>query len=606
MSIVEQILLDIVVWAFPEVTSPTIALDTPPKKELGDFAFNVFPYAKVTRLAPPAIAEKIAEGLRNRPEYFKDVSIMGGYINFFLTNAAWESIFNELSTANKAPKNETIVVDYIGANAGKPLHIGHICTPSIGQAILNTHAYLGYTIIGDSHFGDWGGIFGKLIDIYREQVWLDGLEKVKSRLEIEWVDYLLWMYQYFDKKIQGPLIENMDFTKEDFEKWARLEFQYLSWVGIDLTNPEEKKHHEENVELWKKFTSISIAEVNKKLELINVQPKYNIGESFYEGLNLPRPNNEDYPDLQWNMKDIVRELIEKGVATQNEDDSVGVVFPEETKIPSCILQKKDGTGLYLTSDLAAIKYRLTNGWNPSKIIYSVDSRQQLHLRQAFAIAKMAWPELLGNTELFHAFNGFIKLKEGAMSTRKGTVIFLSDLIAEGFNRTKAILEEKWQSLSDTDIQAISIGAIKYSYLGQDREKDVVFDWDKALSFEGNSGPYIQYSYVRAKNIVEKAGNIGVFQTEKLPLSEYDRACLRRLSFFDKAVQDSATKYKPHILTTYCYELASEFNTFYVHTPKILEEQDVNLCAFRLALIEKVAETLKKGFELLAINMPRKM
>ena len=293
------------------------------------------------------------------------------------------------------------------------------------------------------------------------------------------------------------------------------------------------------------------------------------------------------------MKDIVAELIKKGVATQNEDGSVGVVFAEETKIPSCVLQKKDGTGLYLTSDLAAIKYRMTNGWNPSKIIYSVDVRQQLHLKQAFIIARMAWPELLGNTELFHAFNGFIKLKDGAMSTRKGTVIFLSDLITEGFNRTKAIIEEKGQSLLDKDIQAISIGAIKYSYLAQDREKDVVFDWDKALSFEGNSGPYIQYSYVRAKNIVEKVGEIGAFDSEKLSLSEYDRACLRRLSFFDKAVQDSAAKYKPHILATYCYELASEFNAFYVHTPKILEEQDTNLRTFRLALIAKVAETLQK-------------
>ena len=193
-----------------------------------------------------------------------------------------------------------------------------------------------------------------------------------------------------------------------------------------------------------------------------------------------------------------------------------------------------------------------------------------------------------------------------MSTRKGTLIFLSDLIAEGFNRTKDIIENKGQSLSDKDIEAISIGAIKYSYLAQDREKDITFDWDKALSFEGNSGPYIQYSYVRAKNIIDKAGVIGIFKPEKLILSEYDRACLRRLSFFDKAVLDSATKYKPHIIATYCYELASEFNAFYVHTPKILEEQDENLKNFRLALIEKVSETLKKGFELLAIEMPGKM
>lgn len=163
MPIIEQILLDIVVSAFPEVESPSISLDTPPKKELGDFSFNVFPYAKITKLAPPVIAEKVAEALRQRMEYFRDVSIMGGYVNFFLTNASWADLFSSLSIGNKPARNETVVVDYIGANAGKPLHIGHICTPSIGQAILNTHEYLGYTVIGDSHFGDWGGIFGKLI-----------------------------------------------------------------------------------------------------------------------------------------------------------------------------------------------------------------------------------------------------------------------------------------------------------------------------------------------------------------------------------------------------------------------------------------------------------
>jgi arginyl-tRNA synthetase len=153
---------------------------------------------------------------------------------------------------------------------------------------------------------------------------------------------------------------------------------------------------------------------------------------------------------------------------------------------------------------------------------------------------------------------------------------------------------------------ISIGAIKYSYLAQDREKDVVFDWDKALSFEGNSGPYIQYSYVRAKNIIEKSGKITSFQADKLELSEYDRACLCCLSFFNKAILDTANKYKPHILATYCYELASEFNAFYVHTPKILEEQNVDIRNFRLSLIAKISDTLKKGFELLAIEMPEKM
>ncbi|MDD2916775.1 MAG: arginine--tRNA ligase, partial [Candidatus Gracilibacteria bacterium] len=179
MSIIEQILLDIVVGAFPALTTapspfegegrfPTISLDVPPKKELGDFAFNVFPYAKITKLAPPVIAEKIAEGLRNHPKYFKDVSIMGGYVNFFLTNTSWMDMFDALSVVEKLAKNETVVVDYIGLNVGKPFHIGHLCTPSIGQAVVNIHRYLGYKVIGDNHLGDWGGLFGKLIAGYRK------------------------------------------------------------------------------------------------------------------------------------------------------------------------------------------------------------------------------------------------------------------------------------------------------------------------------------------------------------------------------------------------------------------------------------------------------
>lgn len=308
------------------------------------------------------------------------------------------------------------------------------------------------------------------------------------------------------------------------------------------------------------------------------------------------------------MKDIVAELIEKWVATPNDDGSVGVVFPEDMKIPSCILQKKDGTGLYLTSDLAAIKYRLTNVWNPSKIIYSVDVRQQLHLKQAFTIAKMAWPELTKDVEFSHAWNGFIKLKEGAMSTRHGTVIFLEDLITEGNTRTARILEEKWRtwdkSLDGKDIQAITVGAIKYSYLAQDREKDVTFDWDKALSFEGNSWPYIQYAYVRARKIIGDTGPKSPETVENL--SSYDKEVIQILARFGEVVDTVAKTYKPHHLALYAYDLAVCFNSFYVHTPKILEETDANLRAFRLSLVKKVADTLERAFGLLAIEMPSEM
>jgi len=201
------------------------------------------------------------------------------------------------------------------------------------------------------------------------------------------------------------------------------------------------------------------------------------------------------------MQQVVAEMVAKKVVEKNEDGSIGAVFPAEAKLSSCVVQKRDGTNLYLTSDLATIKYRYEN-WKPSKILYCVDARQQLHFQQCFWLAKHTWGEL-DSVELSHVANGSIRLKEGAMSTRKGNVIFLDQLIEEGIERTTQAMQEKNREISPADLQKIAIGAIKYAYLSQDREKDVIFDWDKALSFEGNSGPYLQYTVVRSKKILEK-------------------------------------------------------------------------------------------------------
>ncbi len=605
-----------------------------PKSELGEYCINIFPIAKTAGKAPQIIAEEVANALAKYSDIFASTSATGGYVNFFLTNSVWIKIFQSINTTKKNSNNETIVVDYIWANVGKPLHIGHICTPSIGQTVCNIYNHLGYRVIGDSHFGDWGGIFGKLICLWKispnnydnlsieDKYTYTNLSKIFnetdwSKASIEQINEL----EFFKKN-------NIDTIKEyDYAMLTRYFFAtYVVITFIASENPEIdeqcriefKKLSEWNVEnakIWQKYTWASIFASQGQLRTLNIgwenkksvySKFYNIGESFYEGIGLPRPNNEDYPDLEYTMKDIVAELIEKWVATQNEDGSVGVIFPEETKMPSCILQKKDGTGLYLTSDLAAIKYRLTNGWNPSKIIYSVDVRQQLHLKQAFWIAKQAWgKELWADTiEFYHAFNGFIKLKEGAMSTRHGTVIFLEKLIEEGFEKTKSILEEKWRTLSDTDIQAITIAAIKYSYLAQDREKDVTFDWDKALNFEGNSGPYIQYAFVRAKKIYSE-GEISVIG-ENITLSAFDKSLIKTLAEMESIIEQVAITYKPHHLALYAYRLATEFNSFYVHTPKILEEKDENLKNFRLTLVKQTTNQLELAFDLLGIKMPTEM
>lgn len=605
----------------------TPEISVAPKPELGEYCINVFPLAKTAEKAPNIIAWEVATELAKHTDVFVSTSATGGYVNFFLTEKVWISLFSTLDNASDKTiaHPETIVVDYIGANVGKPLHIGHICTPSIGQVICNLYRHLGYNVIGDSHFGDWGGIFGKIIYVWKNaekyphfksqyNKYLNSPTSVaikdfrnwmELQLESLSINFILELYQHAHKPLVtiGDEEHDSEWHLKEIENGFMFEFKKLSqW------DPE-------NIELWKRFTEISLTEIEKKLKLLNVEATYNIGESFYEWLGLPRPNGEDYPPLKENMKDIVKELIEKWIATDNstltngEDKSVGVVFPEELKLPSCILQKKDGTGLYLTSDLAAIKYRLTNGWNPSKLIYSVDVRQQLHLKQAFTIAQMAWPELTEGVEFYHAFNWFIKLKEWAMSTRHGTVIFLEKLIEEGNERTAQILEEKWRTgenaLKPEDIQAITVAAIKYSYLAQDREKDVTFDWDKALSFEGNSGPYIQYAYVRAKKILPTDFSKKTTSSD-LHLSTHDKLLIQSLAGFRDAVDATAKTYKPHHIALYAYSLAVMFNSFYVHTPKILEENNTKLRDFRLALVQETSATLKKSFELLGIEMPSEM
>lgn len=611
MYILEQKLLDIVFnkyWIKLENISSWLSY--PPNKELWDFAFSVFGISKEIKWNPIQIAQELSSIIDNDKNMFVSASNSGWYINFFLNDKIFLEELSNIDLKERNSNNKTIVVDYIGANVGKPLHIWHLCTPSLGQSIINIYKHLGYNVISDSHFWDWGGIFGKLIYAWKYESefydwWLDWKDcnnlliqenkqtiqenKLfkKCMLNKYWVEYLLKLYQ-------SSFNFTADEEHKEIEKDSMNEFKKLS------------EWDKENVELWKKFTSISIEEVSKQLEEeLWVKPQYNIWESFYEWLNLPRPNNENYPELQYNMKDIVKILLDKKIASQNEDWSVWVVFPEESKIPSCVLQKKDWTGLYLTSDLAAIKYRLDN-WKPSKIIYFVDVRQQLHLKQAFYIAKNTWKEA-ENIELFHAFNGFIKLKEWAMSTRKWTVIFLKDLIEEWYTKTKEILISKWRELSQENIKAITIAAIKYSYLSQDREKDVVFDWDKALNFEWNSGPYIQYAYVRASKIINNYKLLITNLKEKnIELSIFDKTIIKKLLEFECKIEETAKKYKPSILAQYCYELAQEFNSFYVNSGKILEEKDEKIKNLKLFLVQITAEILKKWFSILAIDMPNEM
>ena len=549
-----------------------------PKLELGEYCVNIFWLVKQVGKAPNIISEEVATELAKYTEVFLSTSATGGYVNFFLTDEKWIDIFQEHAHGKIHPKNwKKAIMEIFSLNVGKPLHIGHLCPTSTGQAIVNVHRYLGWDVIIDNHMWDWWSLFGKLIVGYEKY----GNEQ---KLEADGVDHLMEVYVQITSDIEKDISVDQE-CKDAFKK--------LSQWNIELMN------------LWGKFTKASLEKADTVIAKLHVYSDVAIGESYYEGLPLPKIG--EYPKLEYTMDDIVSELLEKWIATKNEDGSVGIVFLEDTKLPSTILEKRDGTHGYLASDMACMKYRMTNGWNPDKISIGTDIRQALHFKQVFTTARLAgWID--DDIELIHVWNGFISLPDGAMSSRKWNIIRLEDLLEEWYERTKKILEEKGRtgetSLKEKDIREIAVWAIKYSYLMQDRERNITFDWDKALNFEGHSGPYIQYAYVRARKILTNQE----IQTQTRPehLSSYDKSLIGLLARFDQAVAMTAKTYKPHHIALYAYDLAVGFNSFYVHTPKILEENDTDMRAFRLSLVQKTTEILEKSFDLLAIKMPSEM
>lgn len=562
-----------------------IKLETPPKKELWDFAFWAFLLSRDLKRNPNQIANELLEKITSY-ELIDSASVEWPYLNIFINKAIFNDLFTNIylddyyKDISNIGNKKNIVVDYIGANVWKPLHIGHMCTPNQWQAMINVYKKLWYNVISDSHIWDWWIIFGKLITAYK--IWWN-----ESDLKSNAVDYLLNLYVKITSEIEK------EWNNSDLEQKTRDEFKLLSSWNND------------SIDLWTKFTSYSIDAMNYQLSRLKVKPDYNIGESFYEWLWLPKM--EDYPDLEYDMHSIVDLLINKWIATKNSDNSVWVVFDEESKIPSCILQKRDGTHWYLASDLAAIKYRVDN-WNPEKIIYFVDVRQQMHLKQAFEISKQAW--FVNDTELFHAYNWFITLKDWAMSSRKGRIIKLDLLLDESEKRAKDIILEKRDDISWSELDQLSktiwVWAIKYWYLKKSRENDVVFDWDEFMTFEWNSWPYIQYAYVRSINILKNYDqDIDSVNHKIIFESDEETDLIKQISNYKEILLESTKTNSPHLICKYAYSLTKSFNSFY-NNIHILNEENFDKKISRLKLVKLFWFILKDTFSILWIDMPNKM
>ena len=567
-----------------QIEPQNIVLQTPPRKEFWDLCFWVFDIVKILRISPHVVTQKIVDFFQSYSQntLIDALSVEWPYINIKIWKEYYTQMFSDFFLQKDYYKafhgqswaKETIIIDYIGANVWKPLHIGHMCTPLQGQVCANVFTKLWYQVITDSHIGDWGIIFWKLIVAYKKY----GDEQ---KLVSNAVEHLFELYVLISHDAEEDTNLDAEF---------RAAFKLLSEWNSEL------------VELWKKFTASSIYFMNILLWRLFVKPDYNIWESFYEWLGLPKMEN--YPDLTYSMKDIVEELIVKWIATKNDDNSVWVVFSEASKLPSCILQKRDGTHGYLASDLACIKYRVQN-WNPQKILYFVDVRQQLHFRQAFMIARLAWwvPD---TTELTHAHNWFISLKDGAMSTRKGRIIKLWALLDEAHVRAKNIILEKRSDISEENMQILAekvwIWAIKYGYLKKSRELDSVFDWDEFMTFEWNSGPYIQYGYVRAKKILSEY----TFQEISYVFSEdIEVQLIQKLLDFPDIIHEIKSEYNFHQLCLYIYELTKIFSTLYAKLP-ILSENNMSVRNSRCALLMCFTEIIEESFSLLWIELPLEM
>jgi arginyl-tRNA synthetase len=536
------------------------SIENPPENIKSDFAFPCFSLARCEKKNPVEIAKSLSEKIKPFG-FVKEVKNFGPYVNFYLN---WEKInaiilTDIIRTRNKYGSStegigKTILIDYSAPNIAKPMSVGHLRSTIIGHSILRIYKNFGYRCIGDLHQGDWGTQFGKLICAY---------EKWGSKTDIEKdpINELLRLYVKFHKECENDLALE-DMGRECFKK--------LENGNKDYTN------------LWKWFCNISLAEFDKIYSLLGVRFDLKLGESFYSE----------------RAKTLVRDAIAKGVAEKNEDDSVIINFPDG--IPPLLIQKSDETSLYATRDLAAIKYR-EKRFNPEKIIYVVGSEQKLYFEQLFKAAKMLG---FASEKYVHVDFGLIFFNEKKLSTRKGEVIYLRDVIDKSIKLSKEIMAEKEIPINNELAKKIGIGVIKYGDLSRDRVRSINFDWEQSLSFEGDTSPYIQYTHARACSIVRKSRMPTSCFDATLLKEEKEIAIVKKLAQFPGVVKNAARNYSPHYIANYVYELSCLFNDFYQTIKVIGVEADLEIA--RLALVKSVKIVIKNALYLIGIDAPKKM
>ena len=539
-------------------------IEIPPNKDMGDYAFPCFKLAKVFRKAPNLIAGDIAESIVAEGDISKVVP-MGGYVNFFVNKSQLaKTVINNVLTQkddygkSKIGEGKNIIVEFSSPNIAKPFHIGHIRTTVIGNAIYKLYDSQGYNTIRINHLGDYGTQFGKLIVAFKK--WGD-----KETVEKNPIKELLALYVKFH-----------EVAKEQPE----LEEEARAWF-VKLENGDE-----EAKELWTWFRNESLKEFDKVYKLMDIEFDSFAGESFYTD----------------KMDAVIQELEEKHLL--KESRGAKIVDLEEYGMPPALIQKNDGSTLYMTRDLAAAIYRKKT-YDFDKCIYVVASQQNLHFQQWFKVIELMGYDWYDKLE--HVNFGMVSLEDGTLSTRNGRVVFLEDVLNQAIQKTREIIESKNPDIENLDqtVKDVGVGAVIFQELSNSRIKDYVFSWDKTLSFDGETGPYVQYTHARCCSVLRKAGEEVTADINYDLLSDEDSSeVLKLIGDFNKNILVALRKSEPHIITRFVLDLAQAFNKFYHDNPILVD--DAELRKARLALVEATRQTIKNALALLGMHAPERM
>ena len=559
-------IIDLITDSIKELDRETVSriLEIPPQEDMGDFAFPCFQLAKIFRKAPNIIAQEVAEKIK-KTDFVSKTAAMGPYVNFFIDRTMFVSeMLKQVSVDNYGSSEigcgKTICIDYSSPNVAKNFHVGHLRTTLIGNSIYRIYKKLGYRVERINHLGDWGTQFGKLIVAYKK--WGS-----KEAVEQNGISELMKIYVKFH---------------EEAEKDDTLNDEARAWFV------KMEQGDEEALSIWEWFKDISLIEYKRIYELLDVDFDSYAGESFYRDKTSA----------------VVDELKKKGMLKESE--GAFIVDLEKYDMTPCLIMKKDGSSIYATRDLAAIFYRKKT-YDFEKCIYVTGMEQKLHFAQVFKVVELMGYEW-AKTDLIHVPYGLVSLEGGKLSTRSGNIIYAEDILRESVSKIKEVINDKNPDLQDKEEVAkmVGIGAIIFNDLYNQRIKDVTFSWDKIHSFDGETGPYVQYTYARAASVLRKTGITDVPEEidSSLLTDEASVSLLKELIRFPEVVETAAERLEPSVVARFVMSVAQAFNHFYHENQCNVEDEKLKRARVKLVIIAK--EAIKDGLDLLGMKCPEQM